>query len=130
MNGKAPTGYLLNEEEFIAELKYVDDTTPVITFEIKGIVDDEPTANVTLYKKDSETGTIAQGDATLKGGVYKLYADEDIYNVAKTKKWYSKGDLVATRTTNEKGECEPITDLPLGRYIRKRRSCSNRLFDR
>ena len=58
---------------------------------------------------------MAQGDATLKDAVYKVYADEDIYNVAKSKKFYSKGDLVATRTTDEKGVCQDVTDLPLGK---------------
>lgn len=130
VESRAVTGYLLNTEEFKVELKYVNDTTPVVTIEVKGIVNKEPTGTITISKKDEKTGTIAQGDATLKGAVYRVYADEDIYNVARTKKYYSKGDLVATRTTNERGECEPITDLPLGKYIRKRRGSTNRLLDR
>ena len=51
--------------------------------------------------------------------IYKVYASEDIYNKAKTKKFYSNGDLVATRTMNEKGETEDITNLPLGKYVVK-----------
>ena len=34
-------------------------------------------------------------------------------------KFYSNGDLVATRTMNEKGQTEDITNLPLGKYIVK-----------
>ncbi len=45
-----------------------------------------------------------------------MYAEEDIYNKAKTKKYYSKGDLVATRTMNEAGTTEDITGLPLGKF--------------
>ena len=72
-----------------------------------------------VIKKDSETGSVPQGDATFNGAVYKVYASEDIYNKAKTKKFYSNGDLVATRTMNEKGETEDITNLPLGKYVVK-----------
>ena len=116
---QAPTGYLLNENTYTANLVYKNDTTPVITIEIKGVVDEEPTGTISIIKKDSKTGSMAQGDATLKDAVYKVYADEDIYNVAKSKKFYSKGDLVATRTTDEKGVCQDVTDLPLGKYIVK-----------
>ena len=116
---QAPTGYLLNENTYTANLIYKNDTTPVITIEIKGVVDEEPTGTISIIKKDSKTGSMAQGDATLKDAVYKVYADEDIYNVAKSKKFYSKGDLVATRTTDEKGVCQDVTDLPLGKYIVK-----------
>ena len=115
----APTGYLLNEQTYTANLVYKNDTTPVITIEIKGVVDEEPTGTISIIKKDSKTGSMAQGDATLKDAVYKVYADEDIYNVAKSKKFYSKGDLVATRTTDEKGVCQDVTDLPIGKYIVK-----------
>jgi len=45
-----------------------------------------------------------------------VYAEEDIYNKAKTKKYYSKGDLVATRTMSEAGTTEDITGLPLGKF--------------
>ena len=116
---QAPTGYLLNENTYTANLVYKNDTTPVITIEIKGVVDEEPTGTISIIKKDSKTGSMTQGDATLKDAVYKVYADEDIYNVAKSKKFYSKGDLVATRTTDEKGVCQDVTDLPIGKYIVK-----------
>lgn len=110
---------MLNTEKYTATLEYKNDTTPVITVEIKGIVDKEPTGTIGIVKKDSKTGSVAQGDATLKGALYRVYADEDIYNVAKSKKYYSKGDLVATRNTDEKGVCADVTNLPLGRYLVK-----------
>lgn len=115
----APEGYLLNNKEFDAELKYKDQTTKVIYLEINNVIDEEPTGTITIIKKDSETGSVPQGDATFNGAVYKVYASEDIYNKAKTKKFYSNGDLVATRTMNEKGETEDITNLPLGKYVVK-----------
>ena len=115
----APEGYLLNTKEFDTELKYKDANTKVIYIDVTGIKDEEPTGTITIIKKDSETGSVPQGDATFNGAVYKVYAAEDIYNKAKTKKFYSNGDLVATRTMNVKGETEDITNLPLGKYVVK-----------
>ena len=115
----APEGYLLNTKEFDAELKYKDQNTKVIYLDINNVIDEEPTGTITIIKKDSETGSVPQGDATFNGAVYKVYASEDMYNKAKTKKFYSNGDLVATRTMNEKGETEDITNLPLGKYVVK-----------
>ena len=115
----APDGYLLNTKEFDTELKYKDANTKVIYIDVTGIKNEEPTGTITIIKKDSETGSVPQGDATFNGAVYKVYAAEDIYNKAKTKKFYSNGDLVATRTMNEKGQTEDITNLPLGKYIVK-----------
>ncbi len=116
---QAPNGYLLNEKTYTANLVYKDQNTPVVELKIEGVVNEEPTGTISIIKKDSKTGSIAQGDATLKNAVYKVYANEDIYNVAKSKKWYSKGDLVATRNTDEKGVCQDVTELPLGKYIVK-----------
>ena len=95
-----------------------------IELEIKGIVNEEPRGTISLVKKDKETGSVPQGDATLENAVYKLYANEDIYNVAKSKRYYKSGDLVATRTTDAKGNCEDIKDLPLGKYLLKEDSAS------
>ncbi|MGM9876777.1 MAG: SpaA isopeptide-forming pilin-related protein [Bacilli bacterium] len=115
----APEGYLLNAEEFDANLKYKDGTTKVIYLDVNNVIDEEPTGTITIIKKDSETGSVTQGDAIFTGAVYKVYAKEDIYNKAKTKKFYSTGDLVATRTMDEKGTTEDVTNLPLGKYIVK-----------
>ena len=108
----APEGYVLNTETYKVEIKTNKTTTQTI-------VNSEPTGTITIIKKDSETGSVTQGDAIFTGAVYKVYAKEDIYNKAKTKKFYSAGDLVATRTMDEKGTTEDVTNLPLGKYIVK-----------
>ena len=120
----APEGYLLNETVYPANLEYKNSTTPIIEIRIEGVVNNEPTGTISLVKRDAETGSVAQGDGTLENAVYKLYANADIYNVAKTKKFYSKGDLVATRTTDINGNTENITSLPLGSYILKEDTAS------
>lgn len=120
----APEGYLLNAKEFDANLKYKDGTTKVIYLDVNNVIDEEPTGTITIIKKDSETGSVTQGDAIFTGAVYKVYAKEDIYNKAKTKKFYSTGDLVATRTMDEKGTTDDVTNLPLGKYIVKEETAS------
>lgn len=106
---KSADGYLINVNEKGFTIKANQTTT--IDFSNK-----EPSAQIILSKVDKETGETPQGDATLKGATYQLKAAEDIYNKAKTKKFYSKGDIVATRVTDEKGKMESIDNLPLGHY--------------
>ena len=120
----APDGYLLNTKEFDVELKYKDQTTKVVYLDVSSLINEEPKGTITIIKKDSKTGSVPQGDAIFKGAVYKVYAKEDIYNKAKTKKFYSKGDLVATRTIDENGRTEDIKDLPLGEYVVKEETAS------
>ena len=118
---KAPEGYLLDTKSYNVEV------IPNQTVN-QDITNEEPTGTITIIKKDKETGVTPQGDAKLKGAVYEVYAAEDIYNKAKTKKFYSNGDLVATRTMNEKGETEDVTELPLGKYKIKEKTASEGYF--
>ena len=68
----APNGYLVNSKEFDTELKYKDANTKVIYIDVTGIKDEEPTGKITIIKKDAETGSVPQGDATFKNAVYEL----------------------------------------------------------
>jgi len=117
---------LLDSTVYSFELTYKDQYTPIV-YASATRTNTEPTGEIDLLKIDSETGAVPQGNATFKNAIYKLYADEDIYNVAKTTKYYSKGDLVATRTMSEKGTTEKITELPLGRYKLKEEKSSERI---
>lgn len=105
-------GYLINKETYTVEVKPNETAT-------QAIVNSEPVGKITIIKRDSETGNVPQGDATFVDAKYEVYANEDIYNVAKTKKYYSKGDLVATRTMSEQGTTEDVEELPLGKYLVK-----------
>ena len=112
-----PNGYLLDTN--IKSINVVSGQTVTIEFE-----NNEPKGSIEIIKKDSETGSVPQGDAEFTDAIYEVYAEEDIYNVAKTYKFYSKGDLVATRNMNEKGTTEVIEQLPLGKYLVKEKSAS------
>lgn len=120
---------MLDNTVYSFELKYKDQYTPVV-YASATRTNEEPVGEIDLKKIDKETGSVPQGDATFKNAIYKLFADEDIYNVAKTTKYYSKGDLVATRTMSELGATEKILNLPLGRYKLKEEKASERILVR
>ena len=46
---------------------------------------------MTVWKKDSETGSTAQGDATLEGAVYGVYSDAECTKLVKSYKTNAKG---------------------------------------
>lgn len=112
---QAADGYLINGEKITVTLTYKDQNTAIITGSAEQ-TNKEPTANVEFKKVDNETGNKPQGDAVLQGAEYQLTAAEDIYNKAGTHKFYSKGEVVATRTTDANGNMESVNGLPLGFY--------------
>lgn len=69
----------------------------------------EPTGEILIYKVNENGDKIG-------GAEFKIIADEDIYNVAKTKKYYSKGEEVATITTEAGTGMASKSSLPIGRY--------------
>ena len=81
---------------------------------------DRTTAKIHIYKVDKETGeAVPQGDAKLSGAVYGLYARENIVHPdGATGIIFKAGDLVATLTTDDNGECE-VNNLYLGKYYVK-----------
>ena len=126
---KAPNNFLLDNNVYSFELTYKDQNTEVVYASAEK-TNDEPTANITIIKEDSETGNSQQGDATLAGAIYNVYAGEDIYDATKTRKIYSKGDLVATRETDENGNTEPVTGLPLGKFqVKEEKSPEGYMID-
>ena len=116
---KAPTGYLLNTNTYNVNLSYKDQNTAVINYTIDKIIDEEPFGTINITKQDAETGSVTQGDSKFEGAEYKIYAAEDIYNVAKTKKFYSKDQVVAIRIIREDGKTDVVTNLPMGKYYIK-----------
>ena len=84
-------------------------------FEESKISDVPVSAKSTLTKEDKETGTTAQGDATLEGAVYGFYAAEDIYDPANdgTIK-YHKDQLISTHTIKNRQATATVDYL--GKY--------------
>lgn len=101
-------GYLLNKNVYKVEIKPNQTAT-------QAIINDEPTGEITIVKTDKDTGNSNRidgvshhGDANLNGTEYTLYAKEDIYNVNKTVKYFSKDEEIAKFTFDEYGNATII----------------------
>ncbi len=117
---QAPFGYVRNESDVYSfSFNYLSENTAKATFS-HTFVNDRTTAKIHIYKVDKETGkAVPQGDASLEGAVYGLYARTDITHPdGETGVVFKAGDLVATLTTDEKGNAE-VNNLYLGNYYVK-----------
>lgn len=117
---QAPEGYVRNiEDVYTFQFSYTNDKEATVSF-AHTFSNDRVTAKINLYKVDKETGkTVPQGDATLKGAVYGLYAREDIVHPdGATGTIYKAGEQVASLTTDDKGQAS-VKGLYLGKYYIK-----------
>ena len=117
---KAPKNYFRNSNDvysFNFNVMSQDKSEATFAHTFKN---DRTTAKIQIFKVDKETGkAVSQGDAKLEGAVYGLYARENIVHPdGKTGVIFKAGDLVATLTTDAKGECS-IDNLYLGKYYVK-----------
>lgn len=85
----------------------------------KNVLNERTYAKIHLIKEDAETGANPQGDATLEGAVYGLYARENIVHPdGTTGIVHRAGDLVSTLKVDQKGDAV-VKDLYLGKYFVK-----------
>ncbi len=106
-----PQSYMRNDHV------YTMDVTGTITYSCT-VPNERVKAKVRMTKVDAETGS-PQGDATLAGAVYGLYARGDIVHPdGKTGVLYHAGNQVATLTTDETGAAV-AENLYLGNYYLK-----------
>ena len=102
----------------MSNFAYADQDTAVIEKEIS-VTDERQKVSITVEKQDAETGNAAQGDATLEGAVYGLYAREDIIHPdGRTGTIHKKDSLITSLTTDKNGEAS-VSDLYLGKYYLK-----------
>lgn len=115
----APAGYTRNSEDVYSfTFQYTTDKEATVSFS-HTFQNERVNAKIKLVKEDSETGKTAQGDVTLEGAVYGLYAREDIVHPdGQTGVLYPAGTQIATLTTDAEGNAE-IADLYLGKYYVK-----------
>ncbi|EHJ7846717.1 cell wall anchor protein [[Clostridium] innocuum] len=114
----APNGYIHSDEKVHYNITE-DGKTYVGELSNKRV-----TASVELSKEDSITGKQPQGEATLKGAVYGLYARNDILDPADHSVIYKAGTKIAELTTDENGNASK-DNLYLGDYFFKEIKASN-----
>ncbi|MCB7508474.1 LPXTG cell wall anchor domain-containing protein [Blautia sp. MSK20_18] len=117
---QAPEGYVRNTEDvYTFKFSYTNDKEATVSF-AHTFSNDRVTAKINLFKVDKETGkAVPQGDATLEGAVYGLYARENIVHPdGATGTIYKAGEQVASLTTDDKGQVS-VNGLYLGKYYIK-----------
>lgn len=107
-----PTGYTIDAKGYNVTLNIGKTTN-------KNVTDKRVTAMISLHKQDAETGNTPQGDATLEGAVYGLFAREDIVHPdGKSGVLYKKGTQITSLTTDKNGQAS-VSNLYLGKYYLK-----------
>ena len=118
---QAPENYVITEVNENAAISQAGQVVE-LTFSNEPV-----TGTVTLSKLDKETGSAAQGDATLEGAQYTLYAAEDIKDPASGSILFPTNSEVtisgqwgdnATKTFNGNDQVQ-WSNLPLGNYYVK-----------
>ncbi len=116
---QAPKKYVRNEDDvFTFKTAYTQDTEPEIKFSYT-FENERVNARIDLVKVDLEIGAKTQGDSSLEGATYGLYAREDIVHPdGRTGVIYEKDFQIATLTTDKNGKAF-IENLYLGKYYIK-----------
>lgn len=114
-------GYLWNNQgvEFTIDedSTFIEDTELGTILEVK-FANKQVKGKITINKQGEElvidNNTYSYKNINLKGTIFEVRANEDI--IINGYKYYNKGDLVGTITTDENGYAY-IDNLPLGKYI-------------
>ena len=116
---QAPDKYYMTDEVYRFFYEYKDDSTYTYTFS-HDFKNEEVRGEVHASKIDQDSqGFISQGDATLVGAKYGLYATEDIEHPNKKDGIvHKKGELVAQGTISSEGTVD-FKNLYLGNYFVK-----------
>ena len=115
---QAPQGYVRNEDARFAWK--VSETGEAVQEFSYSCTNQSCRVSVQLEKTDAETGqALPQGDASLEGAVYGLFAREDIVHPdGKTGILYHEGEQAAVLTTDGEGKAE-AGELYPGKYYLK-----------
>lgn len=116
---QAPDKYYMTDEVYRFFYEYKDDSTYTYTFS-HDFKNEEVRGEVHVSKIDQDSqGFISQGDATLVGAKYGLYAAQDIEHPNKKDGIvHKKGELVAQGTISSEGTVD-FKNLYLGNYFVK-----------
>lgn len=116
----ARDGYILSKDSYSFTFDQERESITTFTHEY---TNDRVKGELSITKTDSENIS-SQGDATLCGAVYGLYASEDIISPdGSGEVLYVKDELLGTLTTDAVGTSE-FKDIPLGNYYLKEISSS------
>ncbi len=111
-----PSGYTENkkwEQEIIITQNNTEEYYDVKNIEVKGTIRLKVLDSEINYKNKKEN--LAQGDGTLKGATYGIYAKENILRTDTQEILYQSGAIVDEKSTNDNGVIT-FDNLCLGKY--------------
>lgn len=103
---KTAHGYILDDTIRIVDLSYVDQNTPIVTYDDVWN-NQRQRVEVNVLKK--EYGT----DRVLEGAVFGLFAKEDIVSATTGKVLIEKDEIIELKTTDADGKITFIADMPI-----------------
>lgn len=107
-------GYLLDTQ--VKKVNVTSGNTTQVEFK-----NNEPTGEIKIYKVNKNGDPVGNAEFTIK-------ANEDIKNVAKTKTFFKKGDVVAKIVSDKTTGIAKLADIPLGQYVVYESNAPKRLF--
>jgi uncharacterized surface anchored protein len=112
----APYGFVLNTTTYNPVLSYAGQAVTV-TYTDVTIPEQPQVGTITITKLDKATGTRAQGDSTLNGAVFEVYAAADIKKLDGS--FLYKKDQLADTLYCGTNNFATSKELPLGSYYYK-----------
>lgn len=98
-------GYVLDKEPVVVDLSYRDQNTPVVIYD-EDWQNHRQTVSINILKKEKDS------DRVLEGGIFGLYAKEDIVS-ASGKVLIEADEVIELKSTDANGEIHFIADLPI-----------------
>ena len=108
---KTLPGFVLDPTPVYADLRYVDQSTPVV-YAGDNLLNERQKVEITVVKKDAETLE------PLEGAIFGLFAREDIVK-ADGEVCVPAGEMIERAVTGEDGRIVFVSDLPIGKYFVK-----------
>ncbi|MGN0404026.1 MAG: SpaA isopeptide-forming pilin-related protein, partial [Bariatricus sp.] len=99
-------GYVLDSEIRHVDLSYVDQNTPVVTYN-EDWQNYRQRVVINLVKKEKDQ------DRVLEGGVFGLYAKEDIKSSTTGRVLIEADEIIELKTTDAEGKITFVADLPI-----------------
>lgn len=98
-------GYVLDEEPRYVDLTYRDQDTPVVVYD-EDWQNNRQKVKINILKKEKDT------ESVLEGGIFGLYAREDI-KLASGKVVLAADEIIELKSTDAEGKITFIADLPI-----------------
>lgn len=122
---QAPVGYQAADRIALCQVTSQGTKEAVASYDAPAFANTIVRGGIAIYKRDSQTNTTAQGNASLAGITFEI-VNESANPVIVKNKEYQPHAVVATLTTNDQGYAATDKDaLPYGTYLVREKSTND-----